>query len=257
MPSDSLTLFLSGDITLEQFPEAVMEWRRLISMLTDDVAAGSQITWLIDDLRPGSALITVRGQSPAVEAESLIQEVTRAYIAVGRALERRAPVPYPGPIAQQASRLQGLVNGGIESIRLSTDEEDAIIPSLAVVISDEQREAATAGSYGAIEGHIDTLGRRKGLHFTLYDSIHDRAVSCYVSPDIEEILRGIWGKYALVEGWIRRDPVTGRAQTVRRIRQITPLPDREEVGEFRQARGVVNLGGEKPEDIVSRIRDAW
>lgn len=257
MPNDSLTLVLSGDIGLDTFPEAVLAWRELISLLTDNLAGDSQIKWLIDDLRPGSALITVRGESPQPAEAATIEEIGRAYIAVGRSLEQHTVAPYPGQIARQADRLQQLIDGEIETIRLSTDEDDAIISAATVTLTPELRELSISGSYGAVEGRIETLGRRKGLHFTLYDSIHDRAVSCYVVAGNEEMMRDIWGKYAVIKGWIRRDPVSGRAQTVRRVQNVTVLPDREAPDDFRQAKGTVNLDGEPPEEIVRRIRDAW
>jgi hypothetical protein len=257
MPNESLTLVLTGDVPLDKFQQAVIEWRELISLLTQNVAGDSEITWLIDDLRPGSALITVRGESPRESKAAPLPEIGRAYVAVGRSLEQGTEMPYPGQIANHAHRLQQLINGGIEGIRLSTDEEDAIIPPPTVKVTDAMREQAVAGSFGAVEGRIETLGRRKGLHFTLYDSVQDRAVSCYVLAGNEDMMRDIWGKYAVVEGWIRRDPISGRPQTVRRIENVTVLPDRDEQDGFEQARGVVNLGDESAEKVIRRIRDAW
>ena len=92
-----------------------------------------------------------------------------------------------------------------------------------------------------MEGRIETVTRRKGLRFTLYDSLDDKAVSCYLEDGQEKLMRGAWGRRALVEGWVSRDPATGRPLTIRRVSHVELLPDVESGG-YRRARGVVPVG---------------
>ena len=119
------------------------------------------------------------------------------------------------------------------------------------------RSAVLMSAYGAVEGRIETLTRRKGLRFTLYDTLNDKAVSCYLEEGHEVLMRGAWGRRAIVEGWVGRDPVTGRPLTIRRVRHIEILSDAES-GTYRRARGVVPVGadGLSAEDAVRRVRNS-
>ena len=50
----------------------------------------------------------------------------------------------------------------------------------------------------------------------MYDELFDSAVSSYLGEEHEDMMRDAWGKRLIVEGWIRRDPETGRPVTVRK-----------------------------------------
>lgn len=83
----------------------------------------------------------------------------------------------------------------------------------------------------------------------------DKAVSCYLAEGYEEIMRGVWGKIATVEGLVTRDPLSGRPLAVRHITKVTPKPDRRI--SYRDARGAApSLTGLTPEDAIRRLRDA-
>jgi hypothetical protein len=114
----------------------------------------------------------------------------------------------------------------------------------------------TADSYGAITGRVQTLTNRGGLRFALYDTLHDRAVSCYLAEGHESIMRDMWGRLASVEGLIRRDPITGRPLTIRDIRQIEPLPEHAPQA-LEAVRGISpSPQGLRAEDAIRRLRDA-
>ena len=112
-------------------------------------------------------------------------------------------------------------------------------------------------AFGAIEGRIETLSKRKGLRFVLYDTVHDRAVACYLREGQEELMRGGWGRRAIVEGLITRDAVTGLPASIRQVSHIEFLPETSQ-GSYRNARGVIPFGPEdpSPEDLIRRLRDA-
>jgi hypothetical protein len=95
------------------------------------------------------------------------------------------------------------------------------------------------------------------LRFTLYDLLHDDAVSCYLEEGYEDIMRTLWGKLVTVEGIVKRDPLTGAPQTVRQITKVEPMPEVEPES-WRRARGIVPIGprGLMPEKAIRRLRDA-
>ena len=113
-------------------------------------------------------------------------------------------------------------------------------------------------AYGAIEGVVQALSMRRGLRFTLYDTIFDKAVSCYLKEGRESIMRDAWGRRAIVEGTVARDSDTVRAVTVRQVSGVEIMPD-PEPGSYRLARAVSPRrpdDGLLPEDRIRRLRDA-
>ncbi len=113
------------------------------------------------------------------------------------------------PAGQQAARLLGQVRGDqlvqllkvlqggrVEALRYETAEIDAVISA-----EPEDRPRSTViEAYGAIEGRVQTLSRHGGLRFTLYDTLNNRAVSCYLAEDFDqELMRNAWGRRAIVE----------------------------------------------------------
>jgi hypothetical protein len=94
------------------------------------------------------------------------------------------------------------------------------------------------------------------LRFTVYDLLYDKAIGCYITEGKEELLRNTWGKLAVIEGLITRDPVNGRPLTIRQVSNIAILPDPCGGREYEEARGAVPLlTGISPEDSIRRLRD--
>jgi hypothetical protein len=113
------------------------------------------------------------------------------------------------------------------------------------------------GTFGAVEGRIQTVSNRGSLHFVLYDRVNDKAVSCYLKEDQRDWMNAAWDRLAVVQGWVKRDPNTGRPQTIRHIRAIRFL-DELPRGAWRQAEGALHGIGrdELPEVTIRRLRDA-
>ena len=70
------------------------------------------------------------------------------------------------------------------------------------------------------------------------------------------MIRGMWGHRAIVEGWVNRDPISGRPVAIRRVSAIEPLPE-VVPGNYLLARGILapGLRDLRPEDVVRRLRD--
>jgi hypothetical protein len=112
-------------------------------------------------------------------------------------------------------------------------------------------------AFGAIEGRVETLRSRSRLSFTLYDSLDDQAVTCYLRPEQQELVRDAWNRRVVVEGWIKRDSTTGRPVEINQIERITILPE-VVPGSYRRARAILPAlpGAEAPEVVIRRLRDA-
>lgn len=253
---DSLTLVLDGTVTLDDFARAVTEFRGLVAALSEEVAPDSEIQWVITGLEYSSALATAQGRG---KRES-VGGVVGAYERVGEALEQSRPVPFSDRAQRHARALSLLVSDRIPFVKFETEDVDSIVrrpaPKLVAVGATPQPLVKKFPSaLGAVEGMVETVSSRGGLRFTLYDTLHDKAVSCYLKPGYEEIMRNLWGKRAIVSGNINRDTETGRPLTVRQVTAATLIPERGPE-DWRGARGA--LAGRMmlaPETIIRAARD--
>lgn len=254
MPRDTITLILSGDVFLDDYLSAVRDFNRLIGALGKDVAQGVEVEWNVDDLSGGSAVTTIRGIAREEERQPVVEEIVRAYEQVGISMERGWEIPYSRDVGIAARALTDVLDGRIDEILFETDEMEAIITKPAGEALDRSHEAAIF-SYGAIEGRVQTLSSRTGLRFTLYD-VFGRGIPCHLQKGDEELMRGAWDKWVVVEGRIRRD-ATGKPISIRKITNVEIREPGEPQG-YRKARGVLRAGpnAPSPEEAIRRLRDA-
>lgn len=251
MPTATATLVLDGAPTVGDYAVGVASLRDMLAALTTQMGQGASIEWVIDTLEASSAITTVRGVSADMAA---VDRVATAYLGVGRQLRDRMPLSEP--VASPARRLIGVITDRVPSIRFETADDDVTIS--AVEHTDERRGGVTEfpPTYGAVEGRVQTITNRGTLRFTLYDLVHDKAVSCYLAPGYEDVMTNTWGHVAVVEGVVKRDSRTGRPITVRRVTRVDEVNEGV-VGQWRQARGVLaGLRDEPAEQTIRRLRDA-
>jgi len=110
-------------------------------------------------------------------------------------------------------------------------------------------------AYGGVQGRVQTLTNRGGLRCTLYDTLFDRAVSCYLEQGHEDIMRDVWGRVAVVEGLVSRDQITGRPQVVRGVRNVTVVRQTRSDA-WTSTRGILPPGPAEPEVVIRALRDA-
>jgi hypothetical protein len=250
MTYTTLTLALGGDVPLDQFALTMERFQRLIEQLTQEVGQDAAIKWIVDELSAGSAVITIRGESEQLEA---VERVGRAYTVIGQSLEHHQPIPYSPQIARAAENITQVLNGQITSIQFEAGDDIATVTSSIPV----EQAAALLGAYGSVEGRVETLTSRRGLGFTLYDLLHDRAIRCHLGPDQADSVRDAWDRRVIVRGWVRRDPSSGRPVSINPVQSIDLVPDIAP-GSYRQARGIAPARpGESPSHVtVRRLRDA-
>lgn len=256
---DTVTFRITGEITIEDFARAVRRFADLVAALNRELEEGSNLDWFLADLQYGSAMATAQarpkaGQDWSDPLRQAAETLPHLYLEVGAALETNAPVPGSQKIGDCAFRVRDLTEK-VEAITFETWEDDITIERIPQ--PQPLPERARAYAYGAVEGRVQALTNRGSLRFTLYDMLHDRAVSCYMMEGREDQMRGIWGRLAVVEGWVRRDPRSGRPLAVRNIMNITaqrePEPDIH-----RRARGAAPRDRDqmRAEDAIRRVRDA-
>ncbi len=252
--SDTVTLALQGEVTLDAFSRAVLHFSRLVDALSSDVAAPEALRWVITELEAGSAIMTARGVGDPVAAAS----VSTAYIGVGKALERGDPSSLPEGVRDEARAIVAVIDDSVEAVRFETAEADATIRSLEEAFATSGTPEAPPPqpvAYGGVTGRVQTLSSRGGLRFTLYDTLFDRAVSCYLAEGQEEIMRDVWGRMAVVEGLVTRDRVTGRPQVIRDVRGVTVVREADPDA-YLASRGILqpDPAGRSPEEAIRELR---
>jgi hypothetical protein len=253
--SETITVALEGpDTSLSSFSGVVSALDGLLKALNTEVAAQSSVVWEVESLEVGSATATVRGRIVAGDPDG-VARISAAYEAIGDALERRAQVPYSVRVQRQVLALTNVLNDHVLALRLETANRD-----YTILREGQPQEARPQPlvTLGAVEGRIQALSNRRSLRFTLYDTLDDHAVACYLTPGEEGMIRMLWGLRVIVEGDVTRDPLSGRPTAIRQITDVQALPEHNP-GDWREAVGALAdaWDGEAAEDAVRRMRDAW
>ena len=247
MAKNTLTFELGGRVEIADFANGIVAFRRLVTALTPQNAG---VTWVVEDLQSGSAIATFRGEAPnPLEVERIVD----SYEKVGVALAQHEDLPQFGSQVTRAADAIKHLTRTMEYVRFETQDSDYTIYRNG----DYPAKPAPTVSIGAITGRVQTLSNRGGLRFNLYDTLHDKAVACYLAPGQEELMREAWGQRARVSGKISREGHTGRPTTIRNILGVEILIDTP-TGSYRRARGAVpwQPGDLLAEDAIRRLRDA-
>lgn len=243
---DTVTLVLDGTPTFDEYRRALERLQIILRGLGSD--AGGGVEWIIEDLQRSSARTTLRGQA---ENMDVVDQVATEYVRLGQDYAAGDLSAYRPAVQTAIRELGEIVNGHVTGVRLETAEDDVELP----VSPAAPRTTGATAAYGGIEGRIQTLSSRRGLHFTLYDLLHDRGISCYLHADQQDLIDGMWDRLATVEGLVKRDDL-GRPMTIRQIHRIAPI---EPVGDdaWRSALGALAQHDLPPsEEAIRALRDA-
>lgn len=253
MANDTVTIELQGAVTLARFRDAVDRFTDLVEGLAGELKA-SGLRWELDDLQVGSATATARGVPANGASHADLDRVVRSYLEVGQALASRTTVPFAVRVQKSARELSALIGDGVTAVRFETAEADALVSNASTTPAPP--DAQPTAAYGAVTGRVQALTSRGGLRFTLYDTLSDRAVSCYLAEGSEDQAREIWDRLAQVEGWISRDPDSGRPLSVRGVTTVEVLEETDVRG-YQRARGALPRGSApRAEERIRRLRDA-
>jgi hypothetical protein len=217
MPNNTMTLAFEGDVPFDLFDRAMHHFRGLIAGLTNELSPSAEIEWFVEDASGAGAALTVRGEAADPDA---VEPIPDAFLAIGKALAERRPIPYSPEVAKEALDLSGVIDGKVSAIRFETVRDDVVVRTAA-----GEPSVPPTGAWGAIDGRVQAPSGRSPLRFTLHDAVSGRPVACYLREGQEELVRGAWDRRAIVEGWITRAAQTGQPLTIRKIRRVTLLDD--------------------------------
>jgi len=249
----SVTIRIGGEVSVGDFAERASLWAKVLESLAEEY--GLPVRWEMADFNYSSAVLTAAPVVESEEAERHVGQLPDKYLWCAQELRAGRADPQ--------SSTQALMRRLAEKATLEADITFET-PEDEVTFTGAVEPPASSGSpfeipetYGTVRGRIETLSRRRGLRFTLYDQLWDRAVSCYIRPGAEEELRDAWGRLVDVTGLVTRDPRTDRPVSVRQVTSIEMVPTPESLG-FEAALGAIVPDPDSPpsEVIIRQLRDA-
>ena len=245
MPRTTITFEVGGRIDIKQFEEGIIAFRRLVSALT----GSRKVDWVISDLQPGSAIATLEGEC---DNPQITERIVREYELIGESLQKQKDIRASKRVKSAVNAVVNLTSL-VEYVRFETSESNYTVFASRIT----PIESGTTDAIGSVTGTVQILSNRGSLRFNLYDTIFDKAVSCYLSSGQEQLMREVWGQRATVSGRVTRDAETGRPITIRQIMSVEALEE-QSLESFREARGAVPWvpGDQLPEEAIRRLRDA-
>lgn len=250
MMEDHVKFHLGGEVTIDQFSDALTRFSQVLDALR--LSHGAEVRWMLTGLDYGSAAATAQAVPLDDEAVDRIPIMYDSCIDAAQRV-RDGSLDRALPLHREMHGLMALADEN-HPIAIQTDSKQVVvkapIPSLTLAAEEPDAEAT---SLGTVRGRVETLSRRRGLTFRLYELTTDAAVVCHMDPDLEDTMRGVWGHIADVTGTVLRDPKTDRPLWIRRVTDVDPVDEGDPNGYLR-ARGAVRTS-EPAEVLVRRMRD--
>jgi len=255
--TNELTIALDGEVTPRDLAKAAKAFATLLETITQEVAPGVQLEWVISDLRPGSSVLTAecRSYTPA-DAQKARKVVERGERFGEDMQHRNGHVSKTSAIREVEQEFRSLTGERLLRVRMESPLRDYVLAGLPT--TPDEIQPGNKVAFGSVRGRVQAMNSHGSLRFTLYDVNEDKAVSCYLveGADSEQMMLGLWGKLVEVEGLITRDGASGKPHSVREIEGVTAIETTR--GGWRGSIGAAPgfLGDERSEDIIRRARDA-
>jgi len=250
---DTLTIKLNGTIDAGDFAEAMRRFNKFVRALSTEVDRKAKITLDVEDLQVGSTLVSTHIAAPEPQ---IVVGTVQSYHDTTQLIARHLPLEGHTKSVQHWGRMIGDLPRlrSIESVRLESVLGEALLVREEIQV--DKAPVTLRYSMGALRGRVETLSRRRGLRFVLYDLLNDTPVSCYLSVGQEELMRDAWGRLVLVHGNVGRDAEQWRPEVMRQITDVTILKEVEPESYLGlRGRWKVPAGGLEPEKRIRSMRD--
>ena len=247
MSSDHVGFHLGGEVTIERISDAFIRFHRVLDALGK--SNSTEVRWVLAGLDYGSVSATAQAVPLTEEAQVQIAAMLDHYIDAALRVHNGKANP-DTPLHRRMHKLMSLADDARPiTVRANTKRVVAAAPLAPLSIASEENPI----SLGTVRGRVETLSRRQGFSFKLYELFTNAAVTCYWDSDHEEAMRNVWGRIADVTGTVRRDAKTDRPQTIRQVTNVEPIEEGDPAG-YRRARGAIRIS-EPAEVLVRRMRD--
>ena len=238
-----LSLRIDGDISIESFREAIVNFIKLLHEVDETVSGGDRsVRWKLADLRRGSAAILTwvgEPRPPRTKKErvrDLAPIVGEEVIAGMEKLERGEgrPVVFSDDALDATKRLAHLrTRRGITGLAIAGENADG--KKRLRILDVTERVAATVNDLigpkyiatGSVEGMLQVINSHGTLYFSVYDSIWGGRVRCDIPEGLKAKAISAFDKRVLVRGIVSTD-AAGHPRHVK-AEDIEELPSREQL----------------------------
>jgi hypothetical protein len=269
MAADTVSIKAEGKVSIEDFRTVVDALADLLAALTREAGAkNTSLKWEVDDLRPGSATIVMRGVHDDAVSQFFIKDVVGRYQDVAQNAHVGRLDKFTPAVQAPVRRLANILNGRVTDISLGASAEDsgrlpidrALAAPFGLEIDGSDPVELHAFVRTSIRGKIVTLDDKQALYFTLQQAGTNENVRCYPKAgDVEtrKKLSEYWenARWVLVEGTLNQHSAV---PTLYEITDIVPFPVVEK-GSWRKAIGIAprNPGGSQVSsaDAVRKVRN--
>lgn len=232
--ADDLTLEIDGKISAAKFRQAVNAFLDLVDEVTRSMSGPTPTLRWIVTVESGSARLRARPEQIAKQGRRA-PAVARAVEGGLRLLGRRAQRPkhFSGKALQRIRELAKVPDGHDvtrATVRVGSSAVD-VVPKTAenveTLLSPRYREI------GTVEGRLQTLSDRGGVHFVIYDALTDDPVRCIVDPGQVDMALRAWRKRVAVTGLLRYrkdgEPISIDVEDIEEFPPESELPTADEV----------------------------
>ncbi len=248
---DHVRFQFGGDVTIETLSDALTRFSQVLDALRETHSA--EVSWKLIGLDYGSVAATAQAAPLDDEAQSQIPAMYDSLIHAAESV-KNGHADRGFSLHEQMHKLMALADES-HPVTIQTNGNRVVVEAplapLRLSAADWQEEDPV--SLGTVRGRVETLSRRRGLSFNLYELATNTAVTCYLDKALEDTMRDVRGHIADVTGAIKRDSRTDRPLWIRRVTNVDPVDEGEPDG-YLMARGALQTS-EPSEVLVRRIRD--
>lgn len=233
--SNKLSLTLDGAITTHQFLRAVESFFRVLNNVANKATnTNDAFTWMVR-VREGSAIIEAQPSPRNASLDQIPIAISAIEEGVSslEAGSSERPKFFDDASMKALKELSQVTENDI-SVKIKVGSKKTIAKlSAKTIASVNSVLEAIYTDYGTIEGKLETVSKRNGYQFTLYDDLTDHAVKCHFDSSMLRRVLDVFENRVSVRGTIRyrKDgvPVSIQVEDFRILRKSNELPGIEKI----------------------------
>jgi len=262
MPTSAFTIKLGEGVkrvSLDVLTEALQNALEILQNVSQDFTSGA-VRWEVVKASLKSPLMLAFAPSSQNNGK-LPPAVGRRIVAACAGgfdeLEREAILPphFNEEALLAADRLMKVAQKEGAKLAVGAGRRPEVTPTTRAVehIRQVVDKARMYIDYGTIEGSLDEISVRGGLHFAVWEALTNHRIECAATPERLEEAKALLGRRVAVSGRVRyrnRKPTSIRVEAIKTLREASELPQLEDMP------AIDITGGLNSEEYVRRMRDA-
>jgi len=237
-----LTLHIAGRrITADRFRRALDDFFEVVSDVSEAVTGEQKaIDWIVS-VAPGSINLGVAAEprKDSIRSAEVVHAVYSGFQELSKKSAAR-PEFFSDNALEKTRDLIRLQDGKAVSTIQIRRSRSRVTLNQKVLVNVERILGGTLAEIGTIEGRLDMVSYRNGLHIGVWDILTDRAVRCNISPDlIETAIEGLRKRRRVaVSGRIRYRP-TGEPVSID-VKDLELFPPAEDLPSADSVYGILS-----------------